>query len=98
MIIRLQCVNPNASIIINGRASPIQISYGSSNLRPDLDIVLASEALHQILLGELTLVKALGSGQMKVKGPVWKTNALQDIIYQGQQLYPQVLRDDSPRM
>jgi hypothetical protein len=73
--------------------NPVQIHYGSSPKKPDLDVDLTADALHQILLGELRLRKALGSGAMKVKGPFWKSFALEEILHHGQALYPQVIRD-----
>jgi hypothetical protein len=93
LMIRLRCTKPTAEITINGRRRPVQTSYGPSRLRPDLDVELAADTLHHILLGELSLKKALAGGLMKVRGPVWKTFALADLFYQGQALYPQVLRD-----
>jgi hypothetical protein len=93
LAIRLACTHPAAQVLIDGRMSPVQIRYGSSPLRPDLDVDLTADALHQILLGELRLRKALGSGVMKVKGPVWKTFALEEILHHGQTLYPQVIQE-----
>ncbi len=93
MAICLRCSQPRAEIFINGRTRPVQISYGAVSLRPDLDIELTAETLHRILLGELRLRNAIANGLMKVKGPVWKTTALESILHRGQALYPDVLRD-----
>jgi hypothetical protein len=64
-----------------------------SALRPQLDVELTADSLHRILLKELSLRKALGSGAMKVRGPVWRTVALEEILHHGQDLYPQVLHE-----
>jgi hypothetical protein len=93
LIIRLSCKNPEAAVVINSRSQPIQVSYGPSTLRPDLDVDLTADALHQILLAEMPLRKALASGQMKVRGPIWKTPALEAILHRGQDYYPQIARD-----
>lgn len=101
MIIRLSCSGPSAEVTINGRQNPVQVTYGGgaqggatgAAVRPDLDVTLTADALHSILLAELPLRRALASGQMKVRGPIWKTPALEDILHRGQSLYPQVLRD-----
>jgi len=95
LIIRLKFSSPQAEIVINGRHNPVQVYYNSGSLRPDLDISLPADALHKILLAELSLKKALASGQMSVRGPVFKTFALEDIFRKGQALYPQILREEA---
>jgi hypothetical protein len=93
LIICLRLVEPAAEIWINGRQRPIQITFDSSHLRPTLDIELAADTLHRIMLGEQSMTKALAAGLLKVRGPVWKATALADLFRQGQALYPQVLRE-----
>ncbi len=93
LVIRLACSAPKAEILINGRADPVQITYGTGRLRPDLDIQLNADVLHNILLGELTLKKAVGSGAVKLKGPVWKSFVLEDVLRHGQAIYPGLLRE-----
>lgn len=93
MAIRLRCTSPGAEVVINGRRQPLQISYGPAVLRPDLDVALSADALHRILLAEMPLRQAIGSGQMVVRGPILKTYPLEAVLHSGQALYPQVLRD-----
>ena len=93
LIIRLNLRSPQAEILINGRYDPAQVSFQPATLRPDLDIYLPADILHQILLAELSLKKALASGQMTVRGPIYKTFALEDIFRKAQAHYPQVLRE-----
>lgn len=93
LVIRLRCTRPEAEITINGRKRPVQTTYGPSRLRPTLDIELAADTLHRIMLGEQSMKKALANGQLKVRGPVWKATALADLFYRGQAIYPQVLRE-----
>lgn len=93
LLIRLNCRQPMAAITINARRAPLRTSFGASSLRPDLDIGLKADTLHHILLGELTLSKAMGRGALQVKGPVWKVLTLADLFYQSQTIYPEVLRE-----
>jgi len=93
LIIRLRCSELNAQITLNGRRRPLQATYGRSSLRPHLDIELTGDTLHHILLGELSLKKALSSKLMKVRGPIWKAFALAGFFQKGQAFYPQVLRE-----
>ena len=76
LIIRLSLHEPAAEVVINGRKRPPEITYGPSSLRPDLDVDLSADALHNILLGELPLSKAVSSKQMKARGPIWKSFVL----------------------
>lgn len=96
IVIRILCTQPAGEVWIDGRRPPVQISYQRSALRPDLDVELSADTLHQILLAELPLRKALGSGQMKVRGPLWKLPALEGILHRGQAMYSQVLREFGP--
>jgi putative sterol carrier protein len=91
LIIRLNTTAPSGIVVINGRTNPIGTYFGEeAKLRPDLDINLSASALHQILLGELSLTKALGRRELTVKGPIFKATALANLFRQSQTIYPQV--------
>jgi hypothetical protein len=92
LAIRIRCSDPAALVVINGRTNPVDIQFGKDGLRPDLDIELPADALHEILMGNLSLKMALASGAMRVRGPVWKTSALEGIFQRGKLLYPQIYR------
>jgi hypothetical protein len=93
LVIRLRTTDPEVEITINGRKNPVEITYDQSHLRPTLDIELAADTLHQVLLGEQSLKKAFAGGLLKVRGPVWKTSDLAGLLYQGREIYPQVLKE-----
>ena len=93
LVIRLRCTEPDAEITINGRQRPLETTYGPARLRPTLDIELAADTLHAIMLGELGLRKTLAGGLLEVRGPIWKAKALADLFYQAQDLYRQVLQE-----
>jgi hypothetical protein len=93
LILRFKITSPAFDATINGRKSPPQVIYGATHLRPDLDLVLSADTLHQILLAELRLGQAVSSGQLRVGGAVWKSFALEDLFHRAQQIYPQVLQE-----
>jgi len=93
LVIHMRCTAPTADFTLNGRRRPIQTSYGPSSLRPDLDVELAADTLHRILMDELSTQKAAASKLLKVKGLVWKISTLADLLTQGRAFYPQVLRE-----
>lgn len=90
LIIRIRTQEPAAEISINGRKTPVMVSYGPTPLRPDLDIELSADVLHEILLGRQSMKNAFTRGQLKVKGPFWKAFALEGIFREGQRIYPQI--------
>ncbi|WP_420645370.1 SCP2 sterol-binding domain-containing protein [Candidatus Leptofilum sp.] len=91
LCIRFNVSRPDAALVINAKQRPLQIEYGRANShKPDLDVDVTGDALHQILLGQLSLTKAVGSKKVKPKGPVWKVMALADLFYHAQKIYPSV--------
>lgn len=91
--IRFRCSDPTADILIDARKKPVQILYGTAKVKPVLDIELSADTLHDILLGDIGLSKAMGSGRMKPKGPIWKSVALEPLLHDAQKLYPEVLKE-----
>jgi hypothetical protein len=96
MVICLKCTRPEAEVTLNARKRPLAITYGPSSQRPTLDIELEADTLHGILLGEISMKKALANGMLKVKGPAWKATGLVDLFHRGSSLYPGVLADLGP--
>jgi putative sterol carrier protein len=92
-LIRVTCSDPDVEFIINGRRDPVEIIYGSSRIRPEVDVEMSSDTLHQILTGELSLPKAATARKMKVKGPIWKTFPLAELFERGQEIYPEILKE-----
>jgi hypothetical protein len=91
LCIRFNVSAPEAMLLINAQKRPLQIEYGRANsYKPDLDVDMTGEALHQILLGQLSLTKAIGRKKVKPKGPIWKIMALADLFYHAQKIYPDI--------
>jgi len=91
MSYRLVFTDPEAELFIDGKRNPLAITYGENSSRPNLDVALPTSMFHQIMLGELSLKKAFTSGQLKVRGPFWKSTALGELFKQGQQIYQDIL-------
>lgn len=90
--LRFKCSQPVAEIMLNGRQPNFQANYGPSPVRPDLDIALTGDTLHQILSDTLSMKKALGRGLLKVSGPAWKLKPLVGLIQAGRLYYPEMAR------
>lgn len=93
MVIHLRCTEPEAEFTLNGRQAPVEAVWGPFSQRPDLDVELAADTLHRILLDELSLRKALAGRLLKVRGPVHKVSALAELLRQGRAFYSQVLSE-----
>ncbi|MCB0035197.1 MAG: SCP2 sterol-binding domain-containing protein [Anaerolineales bacterium] len=93
LIFRFECTVPQGEFTINGRVKPVETHFGPTSIKPVLDIVLPADTLHGIMLGELGIMKSLGSGKLKIKGPMLKAKALSDLFSHSQTLYPQILRE-----
>ncbi len=91
LAIRFQCRAPAASITIDARKAPIAVHYGPNGTKPTIEVGLAGDTLHCLLLGRVRLAKAIGSNLVDLKGPVWKTLSLADLFHYAQQFYPAVL-------
>jgi hypothetical protein len=91
--IRFRCSEPTAEMIIDARQRPLQIAFGASDIQPQVDIALSADTLHKVLLGELSLTKAIGSNQLKPTGPIWKTIALGPLLDRAKTVYPQILKE-----
>jgi hypothetical protein len=94
LILRFQCSDPEASILINGRRKPASVTFGDNRIRPEVDVQLTADTLHGILLGDLKLSKALASRSLKIHGPARKTLAVTGLFHQCQTLYPEVLKEN----
>lgn len=91
-IIRFNCSDPDAILVINGRRNPTMISYGEKRIRPEVDVYIAADTLHYVLLGGLRITEALKAGDLKVKGSVHKALSIADLFHQCQEIYPEILR------
>ena len=94
IIIRFNTTNPTAVLVLNGRRHPAEVSYGENRVRPEVDVNMAADTLHKILLGELGLAKALSSKALRVRGPMRKTLRVADLFHQCQNYYPDILRKE----
>lgn len=92
LVIRFCYTDPAGQLVIDATRPTIPVTFGKSTLTPTLDFVLPTDYLHQILLGHLTVTKALGSGKVTFKGSTFKAIALAPLFYHSQTIYPEILR------
>lgn len=93
MVIRFVCTNPNGQILLNGRENPVGIHFGEHGAKSNLTIWLATYTMHQIMLGELGIMKAMGQKKIKAKGSLLRVRALSPLFVEGQKIYPHILAE-----
>lgn len=93
LLMLFRCKEPEATFLINGRRHPATVDFGQNRIRPELQADMATDTMHQILLGELSLSRALSTNALKVRGSVWKVTSLADLFQECQSLYPEILKE-----
>jgi hypothetical protein len=88
MLVRFTVREPEVDMWVDGRRSPITVSFGAGSDRPSLTAGLTGDSLHELLLGTLPLGKALSSRRLKVKGSLLKAKRLENLFHAFQSAYP----------
>ena len=92
LLMLFRCSEPTVSFLINGRRRPASAEFGSIKMRPEIQADLSTDTLHLILLGDLTVQKAISTNFLKVRGSIWKLTALADLFRECQSVYPEILK------
>ena len=93
LLVLLRTTDPEALLWLNGRRPPLSIGFGPARLRPDLEIQLSGDTLHDILSGELSLAGAYKSGLVQVNGPIWRAGVLGGFFSHARTVYDDALRE-----
>ena len=93
MSVLLQTTAPETATLIDGRANPVQISFGAAAGKTDLGLTMPGDLLHEILMERASIKSSFMSGSIQVSGNVFRAMQLADLFHQIQRVYPQVRRD-----
>ena len=93
MVVSIYLDHPKTFIGLDGRQSPVGITFSPDGSKPNLSIRLDADLLHEILLGRTRLRDAYFGGQIKIKGSIFKAMKLADLFRQAERLYPVVLQE-----
>ncbi len=93
MIVRIKGTDPSVELLLNGKTTPIQVSFGPQPGRADLELLIAVDLLHGILTDQESLRAAFMSGRMKVTGNVFRAMQLADLFRKIEAVYPNVMRE-----
>lgn len=96
-VLRIHVTDPDYSIVVDARSTPMRFVHGGENLKADTGIRLSADTLHAIWLGHIRLREAYGGGRVKVEGnpltAVPRLLRFADLFRTAERLYPQVLRE-----
>ena len=72
-IVQYQYSNPDSQITVKMKdGQDGQVDLGSTDLQPEIVMVMEADTAHKFWLGKVNVTMALARGQMKAKGPVAK--------------------------
>ncbi|MER2600100.1 MAG: SCP2 sterol-binding domain-containing protein [Caldilineales bacterium] len=88
LAVQITTTAPAAVLVIDGRSEPVAFSLGQTAARSDLALTLPADLLHSILLDESSVRTAFTSGQVEVKGNIFRALQLADLFHELQRVYP----------
>ncbi|MFT4866486.1 MAG: putative sterol carrier protein [Ilumatobacter sp.] len=93
MVIRFRLREPDVELWVDGRAKPVQTSFGAQKLDATLTADLTANSLHELLLGTLPLGRAILFRNLKVQGSKSKAMKIESLLHTMQAVYPSLVAD-----
>lgn len=92
LVIRMRTSDPDAEILLDGRQPPLQVFYGPTPGRANLEVALPADLLHELWLGRESTHQAFFSGRIKTTGNLLKAMQLGDVFREAERIYPTIAR------
>jgi hypothetical protein len=90
LVIRINLIDPDAEILLDGRQPPLEVFYGPRPGSANLEFSLTADLLHRIWMGEESTSAAFFSGRVKSKGSLLKATHLIDLFRDIEEVYPAI--------
>lgn len=90
LVIRMRTTDPAAEILLDGRQPPLQVFYGPTPGRANLEISLAADLLHELWLGRESTHLAFYSGRIRTTGNLLKAMQLSEVFAEAERIYPTI--------
>ena len=92
LVIRIRTSDPEAEILLDGRQPPLQVFYGATPGRANLEINLTADLLHELWLGRESTHLAFYSGRIRTSGNLLKAMQLSEVFTEAERIYPTVVQ------
>ena len=92
LVIRIKTTAPNAEVLLDGRQPPLEVFYGPSPGKANLEITLPADLLHRIWLSEESASQAFFNGHVKTKGNFLKAMQLIELFRECERVYPEIAK------
>jgi hypothetical protein len=92
LVIRMRTTDPDAEILLDGRQPPLQVFYGPTPGRANLEITLTADLLHEMWLGRESTHQAFYTGRIRTSGNLLKALQLSEIFVEAERIYPTVVQ------
>jgi hypothetical protein len=100
LVVRFLYADPNTSVIIDCRPSPLSISWDQEPVLTNeersklfVDLSMSADTAHRFWLGRVNLVAAITRGIIKAKGPIPSIMRFLPIIKPAFAIYPRILEE-----
>ena len=90
LVIRMNFVNPEAEVLLDGRQPPLEVFYGPRPGKANMEFTMDADLLHQIWLGQESTSQAFFSGKIKTRGNFMKAVQLIDLFRECERVYPDI--------
>jgi len=86
--------NPDGQMWIDCTGDDVKLLPGSQDISPDATLSMDADVAHRFWLGQLNLIKALSSKDIKSSGSIPKLLKLLPVIKPAFKIYPEVLEEN----
>jgi len=86
--------NPDGQMWIDCTGDEVTLLPGSQDMSPDATLSMDADVAHRFWLGQLNLIKALSSKEIKSSGSIPKLLKLLPVIKPAFKIYPEVLEEN----
>jgi len=93
MVICFRLRKPDVEVWIDGRSKPVQTSFGTQDSDASLTAEMSADSMHALLMGTLSLAKAVVFRTVKVQGSKSKAMKLESLLHAMQAVYPDLVAD-----
>ncbi|MBK8051535.1 MAG: hypothetical protein IPK16_33280 [Anaerolineales bacterium] len=76
--------------MLDGRQPPLEVFYGPTPGRANLEISLAADLLHELWLGRESTHLAFYTGRIRTTGNLLKAMQLSEVFAEAERIYPTV--------